>query len=316
MTDHPLIVLFGGRAEARERWGEALAAAAARAGLVMDLRLSPSAVADDAVEAIIYSPDGPIQDFSPYPKLKAVLNMWAGVEKIVGNPTLRVPLTRMVEPGLTEGMTDWVCAHVLRHHAGLDRHLALRPGEWPQRHPPLSRHRRVGVLGLGELGADAARMLAALRFDAAGWSRSPRQIEGVRCLHGDAGLAEILSRSEILVLLLPFTPRTENLLDADRLAQLPEGAVVVNPGRGQLIDDDALLAALDSGRLSHATLDVFREEPLPEAHPFWTHPKVTVTPHIASVTRTETAADALVAQIARLSAGEAPLHIVDRSRGY
>ncbi len=316
MTAQPLIVLFGGPAAARERWGEALAAAAARANLVMDLRLSPGAVDPEAVEAIVYSPDGPIQDFSPYPRLKAVLNMWAGVEKIVGNPTLTAPLTRMVEPGLTEGMTDWVCAHVLRHHTGLDRHLALKPGEWPQWHPPLSRHRKVGVLGLGELGADAARMLAALRFDVAGWSRSPKSVPGVSCLHGDEGLAAILSRSEILVLLLPFTPRTETLMNTDRLALMPQGAVLVNPGRGQLIDDDALLAALDAGRLSHATLDVFRQEPLPDDHPFRTHPKVTVTPHIASVTRTETAADALIEQIARLSRGEAPLHIVDRARGY
>lgn len=316
MTAHPPIILFGGRPAQRETWGEALAAAAARQGVVMDLRLSPAAVPPEAVDAVIYNPEGPISDFTPFKNLRAVLSMWAGVETIVDNDTIRVPLTRMVEPGLTEGMTDYVCAHVLRHHTGLDRHLALEPGAWPQDAPPLSRHRRVGVLGLGALGADAARMLAALRFDVAGWSRRPKEIEGVTCLHGEDGLSEILSRSEILVLLLPQTPETENLLDADAIARLPEGAAVVNPGRGPLIDDDALLAALDSGRVSHATLDVFREEPLPADHPFWAHPKVTVTPHVASVTRPETAADALVAQIGRLARGEPLEHVVDRDQGY
>ncbi|MGM0583365.1 MAG: 2-hydroxyacid dehydrogenase [Pseudomonadota bacterium] len=316
MTAHPPIVLFGGRPGEREAWGEALAAAAARAGVVMDLRLDPAAVTPEAVDAVIYSPEGPVSDFSRYPNLRAVLSMWAGVERIVGDPALTVPLTRMVEPGLTEGMTDWVCAHVLRHHTGLDRHLALKPGEWPQDPPPLSRNRRVGVLGLGALGADAARMLARLRFDVAGWARSPKEVEGVTCLHGEDGLREILSRSEILVLLLPGTPETESLINAERLARLPRGAVIVNPGRGTLIDEAALLEALDSGRLSHATLDVFRQEPLPADHPFWTHPKVTVTPHIASATRPETAADALVAQIGRLARGEPLRHVVDREQGY
>ncbi|WP_339949948.1 glyoxylate/hydroxypyruvate reductase A [uncultured Albimonas sp.] len=310
------VILFGGRPAQREEWGAAIRAGARASGVAMDLRMAPEDVDPAEVDAVVYNPEGPIQDFAPFTNLRAALNMWAGVEKVVGNQTLKAPLTRMVEPGLTEGMTDWVVAHATRLHAGIDRHLHLAPGQWPQWHPPLARERRVGVLGLGELGADAARMLAALRFDVAGWSRRPKTVEGVTCLHGEDGLREILSRSEILVLLLPSTPATENLLDAETLALLPKGAAILNPGRGPLIDEAALIAALDSGQLSHATLDVFRIEPLPEDHPFWAHPRVTITPHIASVTRSSTAATALVEQIGRLSRGEPLLHVVDRAQGY
>lgn len=136
------------------------------------------------------------------------------------------------------------------------------------------------------------------------------------CLHGREGFEAILARSEILVCLLPRTPATENLLDAAAFARMPKGAVVINAARGELIDDAALLDAVDAGRIGHATLDVFREEPLPDGHPFLRHPQVTVTPHIASATRPETAAPELVAQIARVMRGEPPLHVVDRARGY
>ena len=312
----PLRALLACAASDVAKWAPALAAACAAEGVEVELATDPGAIAPEAVEAVVYAPDGPVRDFSVFPNLQAVLSMWAGVETIVGNETIRVPLARMVEPGLTEGMTDWVCAHALRLHSGLDLHLTLKPGEWPRWHPPLSRHRRVGVLGLGELGSDAARMLARLRFDVAGWARRPRTLEGVACHHGEAGLVEVLRRSEILVLLLPATPDTENLMDAERLALLPEGAAILNPGRGTLIDDAALLAALDSGRVGHAVLDVFREEPLPADHPYWAHPRVTVTPHIASVTRPETAAKALAEQLGRLARGEPLRHVVDRVRGY
>lgn len=298
------------------KWAPALEAAAEAEGVPLRLATDPAEIDPAEVDAVIYNPEGPVRDFRVFPNLRAVLSMWAGVETIVDDPTITVPLTRMVEPGLTEGMTDWVAAHVLRLHTGLDRHLNLAPDAWPQWHPPLSRHRKVGVLGLGELGADAAAMLAKLRFDVAGWSRSPKSVEGVDCRHGPEGLEAVLERSEILVLLLPATPETDSLMDAARLARLPEGAALLNPGRGTLIEDAALLAALDAGRLSHAVLDVFREEPLPPDHPFRLHPKVTVTPHIASVTRPETAAPALAEQLGRLHRGEPLRHVVDRARGY
>ena len=172
------------------------------------------------------------------------------------------------------------------------------------------------MLGTGALGGAVARQLAAVGFDVAGWSASGRPVEGVRVLGGAATLPEALARAEILVTLLPATPGTEGLLDAPALARMPKGAAVVNPGRGSLIDEAALIAALDSGHLGHAVLDVFRAEPLPPQHPFWRHPRVTVTPHIAADTRPGSAAKVVAANLRRLAAGEAPLYLVDRSRGY
>jgi glyoxylate/hydroxypyruvate reductase A len=300
-----------------EEWRAALATAAARAGLAIDLRL-PGEAEPAEVRHLVYGASGPVQDLRAFDGLAAILNIWAGVEQVLANPTLPsdVPLCRMVDYGLTEGMTDYVVAHVMRYHMDLDRRLAEGGEGWRNWTPPLSRHRRVGVLGLGELGGDAARMLAALRFDVAGWSRSPKRIGGVACHHGAQGLETVLRRSEILVCLLPSTPATENLLNARTLALLPPGARIVNAGRGELIDDAALLASLDDGALGHATLDVFRIEPLPDGHPFLDHPRVTITPHVASATRPESAAEAVIAQIARIEAGLAPEHIVDRRSGY
>lgn len=312
-----LTVLFGGRPPQRETWGAALRAAMAAQGVEMKLVMDPAEVDPATVDAVLYNPEGPVRDFSIFPALKAVLSMWAGVESIVGDETIRVPLTRMVEPGLKEGMTDWVVAHLTRLHAGIDLHIGMTPADgWPQWNPPLARERKVGILGLGELGADAARALAGLRFDVAGWSRRPREIAGVTCFSGDEGLRAILARSEILVTLLPWTAATENIINAETLALMPRGAAILNPGRGGLIDDAALCAALDEGRLSHATLDVFRVEPLPADHPFWANPKVTITPHIAAITRPSTAASALVEQVGRLSRGEPLMHVVDRAQGY
>ncbi len=268
------------------------------------------------VDYIVYAPDSAVQDFTPFTRAHAVLNLWAGVEKIVGNPTLHIPLARMVDHGLTQGMVEWVTGHALRHHLGMDTHILHQDGVWRPDAPPLASDRRVSVLGLGALGAACARMLAHLGFPVTGWSRSPKQIDGLRCLSGEDGLRAALQEADILVLLLPLTPETENLLNADRLALLPPGAVILNPGRGPLIDDDALLAALDRGHLGHATLDVFRTEPLPPEHPFWAHPRVTVTPHIASETRPETAAEVIAENIRRGEACQPLLHLVDRDAGY
>lgn len=288
---------------------DALPAALAEAGI--DATLVTEAP-PEAVDYIVYAPVSPLQDFAPYRRAKAVLSLWAGVERIVGNPTLTQPLARMVDPGLTEGMVEWVVGHTLRHHLGMDRHI-VNPGQvWDPTCPPLARERPVTILGMGALGSACAVALTALNFPVTGWSRSERP----GLLHGENGLRQALCYARILVTLLPKTRETENLLNAERLAWLPRGAVILNPGRGALIDDDALLAALDAGRIGHATLDVFRVEPLPQDHPFWTHPKVTVTPHIAADTRAVTASRVLAENIRRGEAGEPFLHLVDRARGY
>ena len=284
---------------------KALAEAGVEATVVTD-------ATPEAVDYIVYAPASPLQDFTPYGRAKAVLSLWAGVERIVGNATLTQPLCRMVDPGLTEGMVEWVVGHALRHHLGMDRHI-VNPGHvWDPTCPPLARERPVAVLGMGALGAACATALRALNFPVTGWSRTAKP----GCLHGEDGLRQALSTAQIVVLLLPKTPETENLLNAERLALLPEGAVILNPGRGALIDDAALLAALDRGQIGHATLDVFRAEPLPPDHPYWSHPRVTVTPHIAADTRTYSAARVIAENIRRGEAGEPFLHLVDRVRGY
>lgn len=299
-----------------QRWAEyeaPLKAAFAAAGL--DVYLSCEISPED-VDYVVHAPNGPVTDFTHFIKTKAILSLWAGVESILTNTTMTQPLCRMVEDGLETGMSEWVTGHVMRHHLSLDLDINRPAGEWEPHIPPLARERPVMILGLGQLGQAAGRMLSSIGFPVTGWSRSPKQVEGITCVSGQVGLHTALSNAEIVVLLLPDTPQTENTLNAETLAMLPHGAVVINPGRGPLIDDDALLAALDSGQIGHATLDVFRVEPLPPEHPYWHHPKVTVTPHIAAETRANTASEVVAENIRRGEADEPFLYIVDRSLGY
>lgn len=310
----PVNVLFAARTVRWVEYETPLRTALDALGIdyVLDTDMPP-----DAVDYIVYAPNSKIQDFSPFSRLKAVLNLWAGVESAVGNPTLKVPYARMVdEEGLTQGMVEWVTGHVLRHHLGMDAHIVNPDRVWDDTAPPLSAERPVGILGLGVLGTACGQALARLGFPVAGWARSQKSEDGITCHSGADGLQAVLERAQILVLLLPDTAATHNILNADTLAQLPKGAIVINPGRGPLIDDDALLAALDAGQIDHATLDVFRMEPLPQDHPFWQHPKVTVTPHIASETRAPSASRVIAKNIRRGEAGEPFLHLVDRGAGY
>jgi glyoxylate/hydroxypyruvate reductase len=296
-----------------DEYRNALPRALQEAGLEAEVVLEADPA---AVDYIVYAPSAPLQDFTPFGRAKAVLSLWAGVERIVGNATLTQPLCRMVDPSLTDGMVEWVVGHTLRHHLGMDAHIVNPARVWDPTCPPLARDRPVTVLGLGELGRACALALAALKFPVTGWSRSPKQVAGLRCLSGAEGLRQALTGAQIVVTLLPRTPDTENTLNAETLALPAFGAVVLNPGRGALIDDAALLAALDAGRIGHATLDVFRVEPLPQDHPFWAHPRVTVTPHIAADTRASSAARVIAENIRRGEAGEPFLYLVDRALGY
>ncbi|MCV6592583.1 MAG: glyoxylate/hydroxypyruvate reductase A [Silicimonas sp.] len=309
-------VLFSAPDDEWDNYGDLLPRAFAAAGIEAEITHSMAPEAPERFDYIIYAPSSEMKDFAPFTNVKAVMNLWAGVESIVGNDTLTQPLARMVDPGLTEGMVEWCLGHVMRHHLGFDRDVCRRDAVWDYYVPNLARERKVTVLGLGELGQAVSETLSGLNFQLRGWSRSAKEIAGVDCHSGEAGLAEALAGAEIVVLLLPLTAATEDLMNAERIALLAPGAVVINPGRGPLIDDDALIAALDSGHLSHATLDVFREEPLPESHPFWAHEKVTVTPHVASATRAVTAVGVIAENIRRGEAGEDFLHLVDRSLGY
>lgn len=307
-------VLFSDTEEKWDDWNKHLT----RAFTDFDLKvnLHRSFETPESEDYIVYSPDSSLQDFSNFTNLKAVLSMWAGVEKIANNKTLLCPLTRMVDPGLTAGMIEYVTAHVLRYHLNLDRHTSNSKTWFNDAMTPLATSRNVGILGLGQLGQACAKSLQQFGFKIYGWSRSPKQIECVSCHSGQIGLNEVLSQSDILILLLPNTPETMNILNQQNIRRLPKGASIINPGRGALIVDEHLIDALESDQISGATLDVFRKEPLPQNHPFWSHPKITITPHIAAETRPETAAEVIAKNIRRYEDGKKLLHLVNRTTGY
>ncbi len=309
-----LNVLFSAKPDAWAEYEKPLNAAFEEAGITANLALSH---APEDVDYIIFTPSGPVTDFRPYIKTKAVMGLWAGVEAIVGNETLTQPLCRLVDESLTNGMVEWVTGHTLRHHLGMDTHILGQDGVWrDDSFPPVAANRPVTILGIGALGAACGQALHALGFPVTGWGRSSKDIPNIRCLHGDEGLTDALADAQIVILLLPQTPETTNILNARTLGLMAQGSFVINPGRGPLIDDEALINALDSGQIAHATLDVFRKEPLDPDHPFWHHQGVTVTPHIASTTRPETAAGVIVGNIARAEAGLPFQFLVDRSLGY
>lgn len=283
-----------------------------------DLPVTPDLSRDhppDQTDYIVMAGARIIEDFTPFTRCKALLRLWAGVEDIVRNDTITFPICRMVGGGLDEGMVDWVVAHTMRHHVGLDRHIHGQDGVWRNDFvPPLASERPVTILGLGALGTACARALSGLGFPVTGWSRSPKSVEGVRCLSGE--VEEALDGAQIVILLMPLTPDTKHTIDAQALSRMARGAFLLNPGRGPLIDDDALLDALTSGQIAHATLDTFRTEPLPKDHPYWAHPDVTVTPHIASATRPAPAARVIAENIRRGEENGPFLHVVDRAAGY
>ncbi|SHI78190.1 NAD(P)-dependent oxidoreductase [Wenxinia saemankumensis] len=306
-------ILFWSAPRVWDSYAELLPRALDEAGVAA--RVAPD-LPPERADYVVYAPAKARLDLQSAPKVKAVLSLWAGIESVIDDVPPDVPLTRMVDDGLTEGMIEYVTGHVLRHHLGMDAHIVNPGREWRPDAPPLARQRKVAILGLGALGAACGQALAALNFDVAGWSRTPKRVAGVSCHHGTEGFAAALDGAGIVVLLLPATPATERVLDAAALARLAPGAAVINPGRGALVDDAALLAALDSGQVRHATLDAFRTEPLPPGDPYWAHPKVTVTPHIASETRAVTAARVIAENVRRAEAGEPLLHVVERGRGY
>jgi len=251
-----------------------------------------------------------------FPNLRAIFSLGAGVDHILNDPTIptHLPVIRMIDPSLTQGMIQYVTLMVLQYQRKLSAMQAQqRAGRWerPQLGP-----RRVGVMGMGALGSACARSLAALGYEVAGWSRSPKQCEGVASFHGDEGLPPFLARTDILVSLLPCTPELENLLDRALFSQLPRGAYLINAGRGELLVEEDLIAAIETGQISGAALDVFRTEPLPSDHPFWSHPAVLITPHIASMTLPATAVEHVATNIERIRAGLVPHGIVDRQLGY
>ena len=306
-------VAFHSASDDPEAWGRALGAALPG----LDWRVSP-ALGDPAeiTAALVWKP--PPGFFAAMRGLKLVVNLGAGVDSLMGRDDLPpVPIARLNDPGMVQLMSSYVSFAVTRY--ARDIHLferAQRRREWHYRNPRALGEIGVGVLGLGELGGPAAAALAGMGYRVTGWSRSAKTIPGVECRHGAAALPEVLRGSEILVVLVPLTPETRGLLGAAELALLPPGAKLINACRGPVVAEPALLAALRSGALAEATLDVFDQEPLPPEHPFWGMENVLVTPHLASITVPNSAAADVAESIRRVLRGEAPLHPVEPARGY
>lgn len=258
------------------------------------------------------------------PNLRAIFSLGAGVDHILCDPALPkdVPVVRIVDPDLTMRMTEYVVLHVLMHHRGQRRYDAQqREHRWYEHHQPPAADVAVGVMGLGVLGQDAAQVLRRLGFQVAGWSRTHKRIDGIETFHGADGLARFLRRTEILVCLLPSTPATRGILCNDLFRQLKHdgalgGAYVINAGRGALQVDDDILAALDDGSLSGATLDVFPTEPLPATSPLWDHPAVTVTPHCAAASDPHALVANILRQMERYEQGLPLEHVIDPAAGY
>jgi glyoxylate/hydroxypyruvate reductase A len=284
----------------------------------LDLRIWPNLGDPTEISAaLVWRPPPGLLD--QLPNLKAILSLGAGVDHILADPTLPpgIPILRLVDPYMTVAMSEYVQLQVLRLHRQDPAYLVQQHARvWRPRPQPNAAARRVGVLGLGVLGGDAALRLKVLGFDVAGWSRTERKLASIPSFHGADGLAALLTRSEILVCLLPLTPETAGILDARLFARLPKGAAVVNCARGGHLVEADLLDALDNGQISAAVLDVFRDEPLPQQHAFWRHPRILITPHVAAATHPATAAVAVADNLRRLREGRPLLNRVDVSVRY
>lgn len=267
--------------------------------------------------ALVWRPEPGL--LASLPNLKLILSLGAGVDHILDDPDLPrgVPLVRLIDPYLSEAMSEYVALQVLRlHRQDLDYQAQQRTRSWREREQKNAAERPVGILGFGEIGRAAGRKLRALGFPVAGWSRRPQEIAGFSIFAGPRELPRFLAGCEILVCLLPLTEATQGILCARTFALLPRGAGLVNAGRGGHLVEEDLIPALDSGRLSAAALDVFREEPLPPAHPFWSHPRIVVTPHVAGITNPATAASIVAEAIRRFESGLPIPNRVDPAQGY
>lgn len=302
-----------------EGWRKRLAAALpGRAVHVLGENFDKGSI---AYAATWWHPKGSLSDL---PNLKAIFSFGAGVDHVFIDPGLpSVPVARVVDPDLTQRMSEWVVLQVLLHHRQQRLYDRQQKEKLWEEDPdqPAAKDVRIGVMGMGELGADAARKLQTLGFDVAGWSATPKSFPGIRSFAGSGERDAFLARTDILVVLLPHTPSTHGIINADLLSKLAKdgrlgGPFLVNAGRGGLQNEADILAALEKGTLKGASLDVFETEPLPANSPLWSHPKVYVSPHNAAISDHHAISISIARQIARLEAGGKLEHVVSRDKGY
>jgi len=284
----------------------------------LDIRIWPDIGDPSDVDlALMVRP--PLGELKRYPNLKAFLNLNVGVDTLLFDPDLprHIPMARTVDPGLVQMIVTYLVYGVIRYHRSFDKFARNQPdARWEYLRARSNHHCSVGIMGLGVLGSSAAAALRDLGFTVAGWSRTPKTLDGVEVFHGRDALSSFLGRSDILCCVLPLTTDTRQLLNRTTLSQLPHGARLINIARGSVIVEQDLLSALDTGQLGGAMLDVFDEEPLPPDSPFWLHPEVVVTPHVAGNTNPATAAPQVAENIRRVRQGLPLINQIDLSRGY
>lgn len=321
MSKGALAILITGGTEnwAAARWRERFVRTCADrpVALIPDEAIDPQSVR----YAAVWKPKP--NALQAFPNLAVIFNLGAGVDAVMADPTLPgVPLVRVAVDDLTQRMTEYVVMHVLLHHRRQSYYQqSQRERVWAPKLQWAAGALRVGIMGLGVLGRDAAEVLARIGFDVAGWSQSPKQIPGIACFAGEAGLGAFLARTDVLVCLLPLTAHTRGILNRKTFEQLAHdgplgGPVVINAGRGGLQNEDDVIACLDDGTLHAVTLDVFQTEPLPVSSPLWTHPKVTMSPHNAADTDPDAISVYVAEQIAAFERGEPLANLVDRKTGY
>ena len=276
-------------------------------------------VADKRAIDVALAANPPWGELATYPGLRFVQSLWAGVDRLLSDPALpeNITLARLVDPAMAQSMAEGAIAAVLYLHRQFPAYLQQQASHtWRQLPQPVAARRRVGVLGFGQMGEPVARGLAGLGFPVCAWGLRPRTDAGIDYSWGTDGLEKVLTKSQILINLLPLTAATTGILNAELFSRMPAGAALINLGRGGHLKDKELLAALETRHLSHAVLDVFHQEPLQADHPCWSHPRVTVLPHVAASTDPESAAPIAVQNIAAFRAGRPLTGLISRARGY
>ncbi len=284
----------------------------------LDIRIWPDTGAPKEIE-FAFAWNHPAGELQKYPNLKCIASLGAGVDHILQDPDLpeNVFVTRVVDPLLTRSMSEYIVLTVLNRRRNFCVYREKQQKKKWHLEPIVEFSRcNIGIMGLGEIGKSAAKRLTEFSFRVFGWSRTPKQIPKITTCYGNHQFMQFLHRSHILICLLPLTPLTKDILNQSTFDNLPEGAYVINVARGEHLVEHDLLQAIETGKLSGACLDVFRQEPLPKKHPFRRHPKIIVTPHIAGITAPESVAGQVVENYTRVQMGEPPLHRVNLQRGY